>query len=59
MVTNCCKKLGQHFPKKKRDKSFLNTITFYWENDNHEVDKVNGETLSFCLQLVKIYFNIF
>ena len=39
---------------KKINKSVLNTITFYLEDDkNKEVD-FNGETLTFTLQMVKI-----
>ena len=38
---------------KKMNKSVLNTITFYLENDNNEVVDFNGETLSFTLQMIK------
>ena len=39
---------------KKINKSILNTITFYLEDDkNQEVD-FNGETLTFTLQMIKI-----
>ena len=39
---------------KKINKSVLNTITFYLEDDfNKEVD-FNGETLTFTLQMIKI-----
>ena len=38
---------------KKINKSVLNTITFYLEDDiNEEVD-FNGETLTFTLQMIK------
>ena len=39
---------------KKINKSFLNTITFYLEDDNNKVVDFNGETLTFTLQLIKI-----
>ena len=32
----------------------LNTITFYLEDDNKEEFDLNGETLSFTLQMIKI-----
>ena len=41
-----------HF--KKINKSVLNTITFYLEDDNNEEDNFNGETLIFTLQMIKI-----
>ena len=44
---------------KKIIKFVLNTITFYLENDNVEEVDFNGETLTFTLQLVKIYFFFF
>ena len=39
---------------KKVNKSVLNTITFYLEDDNNEEVKFNGETLTFTLQMIKI-----
>ena len=39
---------------KKINKSFLNTITFYLEDDNNEVVDFNGETLTFTVRMVKI-----
>ena len=39
---------------KKINKSVLNTITFYLENDNNEEVNFNGETLNFTLQMIKI-----
>ena len=39
---------------KKINKSALNTITFYLEDDNNEEVDFNGETLTFTLQMVKI-----
>ena len=39
---------------KKINKSVLNTITFYLENDNNKVVDFNGETLTFTLQMIKI-----
>ena len=39
---------------KKINKSVLNTITFYLEDDNIEVVDFNGETLTFTLQMIKI-----
>ena len=40
-----------HF--KKINKSVLNTITFYLEDDNNQVN-FNGETLTFTLKMIKI-----
>ena len=39
---------------KKVNKNVLNTITFYLENDNNEEVNLNGETLTFTLQMIKI-----
>ena len=39
---------------KKINKSVLNTITFYLEDDNNKVVDFNGETLTFTLQMIKI-----
>ena len=39
---------------KKRNKSVLNTITFYLEDDNNKEVDFNGETLTFTLQMIKI-----
>ena len=39
---------------KKINKSVLNTITFYLEDDNSEEVNFNGETLAFTLQMIKI-----
>ena len=39
---------------KKLNKSVVNTITFYLEDDKNEEVKFNGETLTFTLQLTKI-----
>ena len=39
---------------KKINKSVLNTITFYLEDDNYEQVDFNGETLTFTLQMIKI-----
>ena len=39
---------------KKINKSVLNTITFYLEDDNNEKVDFNQETLTFTLQLIKI-----
>ena len=41
---------------KKINKSVLNTITFYLEDDNNKVVNFNGETLTFTLQMIKIYY---
>ena len=38
----------------KTNKSVLNTITFYLEDDNNEEVDFNGETLTFTLQMIKI-----
>ena len=39
---------------KKINKSVLNTITFYLEDDNNKEINFNGETLTFTLQMIKI-----
>ena len=39
---------------KKINKSVLNTITFYLEDNINEVVNFNGETLTFTLQMIKI-----
>ena len=39
---------------KEINKSVLNTITFYLEDDNNEEVDFNGETLTFTLQMIKI-----
>ena len=39
---------------KKINKSVLNTITFYLEDDNDKEVDFNGETLTFILQMIKI-----
>ena len=39
---------------KRINKSVLNTITFYLEDDNNEEVNFNGETLTFTLQMIKI-----
>ena len=39
---------------KKINKSVLNTITFYLEDDNNKVVDFNGETLTFTLKMIKI-----
>ena len=39
---------------KKINKSVLNTITFYLENDNNKEVDFNQETLTFTLQMIKI-----
>ena len=39
---------------KKINKSVLNTITFYLEDDNSEEVDFNGEILTFTLQMIKI-----
>ena len=39
---------------KKINKSVLNTITFYLEDNDHKEVDFNGETLTFTLQLIKI-----
>ena len=38
----------------KKNKSVLNTITFYLEDDNNEEVDFNGETMTFTLQMIKI-----
>ena len=40
---------------KKINKSVLNTITFYLENDKNEEVDFNQETLTFTLQMIKIW----
>ena len=44
---------------KKINKSVLNTITFYFEDDNNEEVDFNGETSTFTLQMNKIYYNMY
>ena len=39
---------------KKVNKSVLNTITFYLEDNDHKEVDFNGETLTFTLQMIKI-----
>ena len=39
---------------KKINKSVLNTITFYLEDDDYKEVNFNGETLTFTLQKIKI-----
>ena len=39
---------------KKINKSVLNTITFYLEDDNNEEVNFKAETLTFTLQMIKI-----
>ena len=39
---------------KKINKSILNTITFYLEDDNNGEVDFNQETLTFTLQMIKI-----
>ena len=39
---------------KKINKSVLNTITFYLEDDNNEQVDFNQETMTFTLQMIKI-----
>ena len=39
---------------KKINKSVLNTITFYLEDNNNKEINYNGETLTFTLQMIKI-----
>ena len=47
-----CEPETNHY--KKINKSVLNTITFYLEDDNNEEVDFNGETLTFTLQMIKI-----
>ena len=47
-----CQPETKHY--KKVNKSVLNTITFYLEDDNNEEVDFNGETLTFTLQMIKI-----
>ena len=44
---------------KKINKSVLNTITFYLEDNNNKEVNFNGETLTFTLQMIKIWNNTF
>ena len=39
---------------KKINKSILNTITFYLEDNNNKEVDFNNETLTFTLQMIKI-----
>ena len=47
-----CEPGTKHY--KKINKSVLNTITFYLDDDNNKVVDFNGETLTFTLQMIKI-----
>ena len=47
-----CEPETKHY--KKMNKSVLNTITFYLEDDNNEELDFNQDTLSFTLQMIKI-----
>ena len=47
-----CQPKAIHY--KKINKSVLNTITFYLEDDDHKEVNFNGETLTFTLQMIKI-----
>ena len=44
---------------KKINKSVFNIISFYLEDEDNEVVDFNGETLTFTLQLIKIWKNTF
>ena len=44
----------KQYTAKKINKSVLNTITFYLEDDNNKEVDFNGETLTFTLQGNKI-----
>ena len=44
---------------KKINKSVLNTVTFYLEDDNNKEVNFNEETLTFTLQMIKIWTNTF
>ena len=33
----------------------MNTLSFYLEDDNHEELNFNGETLTFTLQMIKVW----
>ena len=43
------------FQYKRIIKSVLNTVSFHFEVDNHEKVDFNGETLSYTLQMIKIW----
>ena len=47
-----CEPETNHY--KKINKSVLNTITFYLEDNDHKEVDFNGETLTFTLQMIKI-----
>ena len=47
-----CEPETNHY--KKKNKSVLNTITFYLEDNDHKEVDFNGETLTFTLQMIKI-----
>ena len=46
-----CEPETVHF--KKENKSVLNTITLYFEDDNHKEINNNGESLTYTLQMLK------
>ena len=50
-VIQYTKKLESDFFKKR---SFLSHITFYIEDDDHKPVGLNGETISFICQLIKV-----
>ena len=47
-----CEPKTTHY--KRINKSVLNTITFYIEDDDHKEVIFDGETLTFTLQMIKI-----
>ena len=44
---------------KKINKIILKTITFYLQDDNNKEINFDGETLTFTLQMIKIWANMF
>ena len=44
---------------KKTNKSVLNTVSFYLEHEDNKEVNFNGETLTFTLQMIKNYYNMF
>ena len=48
----------KQYTTQKINKSALNTITFCVQNGNKEEVNFNGETLTFTLQMIKIWTNM-
>ena len=49
----------KQYTTKKTNKSIFNTITVHLEDDNNKEVNFNSETLTFTLQMIKIWTNMF